>query len=320
MPSQTTNPVFDLIWRTRLRRVATTFIGVLVVATLVLSIAKSRADQAFYTGYDASLPLNAELRSDDSTLGYRRIDLTFEGLSGEAVPTLLAIPAGDQAFPCVIFLHGIGQDKSFHDTIAPIFTEEGYAIATYDQFTRGERHLGDEASFVEEALGLRRRASVTVLETRRLVDYLETRDDIEADHIYLLGASFGAITGSTAAAFEPRIRAVVLTYGGGDLPKLFASAEAKAGLGRAHGVVSMIASYLMAPADPVHHVARIAPRPVLLQNGEQDSVIPPSAARALHKAAAQPKEVVWYEGDHIGLDEAHVERVLLDTVEWLGDH
>jgi dienelactone hydrolase len=293
--------------------------AVLLIAIVVIAVAKSRADQVFYAGYDASVPLNTELRADESSLGYRRIDLTFDGLPGESVPTLLGLPSGDGPFPCVIFLHGIGQDKSFLDTIAPIFTDEGFAIATFDQYTRGERHLGD-VSVIGKAFGLRRRAAVTVLETRRMVDYLESRQDIDRSRIYLLGASFGAITGSTAAAFEPRIRAVVLTYGGGDLPKLFASEQAKAELGAVHGAVAAIAGYLMAPADPIHHIANIAPRPVLFQNGEEDSIIPPNAARALHHAASEPKEIVWYAGDHIGPDDEHVDRVLRDTVHWLHRH
>ncbi len=319
MPKPSTKITYEIIWGSRLRRVATVAIATLVLAMFTVSIAKARADRAYYAGYDSTTPLNSEVRADETVDGYRRIDLTFDGLPGEAVPTLLGLPSGTAPFPCVIFLHGIGQDKTFHDTIAPMFMDAGYAFATFDQYTRGERHL-DDASFIQEAVSFRRRAALTVLETRRLVDYLESRDDIDPDRIYLLGASFGAITGSTAAAFEPRIRAVVLTYGGGDLPKLFASREAKAALGSMHGIVSSFTSYLMAPADPIHHVAEIAPRPVLLQNGEDDGVIPPIAARALQEAAAQPKEVVWYKGDHIGLDEDQVERVLLDTIEWLRVH
>jgi len=319
MPTRSSIYVHNLIWRSRLRRVLTVLAAVLLIVIVTLSIAKSRADQVFYAGYDANIPLNTELRTDESALGYRRVDLAFDGLPGEPVPTLLGLPLGDGKFPCVIFLHGIGQDKSFHDTIAPIFIDEGFAITTFDQYTRGERHLGD-VSLISEAYGLRRRAAVTVLETRRMVDYLETRQDIDPDRIYLLGASFGAITGSTAAAFEPRIRAVVLTYGGGDLSKLFASQQAMDELGIMHGIAAAMVGYLMAPADPIHHIAKIAPRPVLLQNGEDDTVIPANAARALQQAAAQPKEIVWYAGDHIGPDEDHVYRVLHNTVEWLVAH
>lgn len=319
MSKTASTSIYDVVWRTRWRRVATVLCALVLITTFASAIAKSLADRAFYAGYDPSAPLNIQFRAEETTNGYRKIELTFEGLPGNRVPSILGLPIDGETFPCVIFLHGIGQDKSFHDDIATIFTEAGFALATFDQFTRGERHL-DDAGIVEEALGLRRRAALTVLETRRLVDYLETRDDIDAERIYLLGASFGAITGSTAAAFEPRIRAAVLTYGGGDLPKLFASREAKAALGPLHGIVSRVTSFLMAPADPVHHVAKIAPRPVLLQNGEDDGIIPSSAARALQDAAAQPKYVVWYEGDHIGLDEDHVRQVLEDTIEWLRTH
>jgi dienelactone hydrolase len=320
MLQSSTNSLYHFVWRSWWRRAVTVCTAVLASALFALSIVKARADAAYFDGYDAAAPLNAQVWDDSSSFDYRRIAFTFDGLPGQPVPAILGVPKDDEAFPCVIFLHGIGQDKSFHDEIAPIFTEAGFAIATFDQYTRGERKLDDGANLFEEALALRRRAALTVLETRRLVDYLITRNDIDPDRIYLLGASFGAITGSTAAAFEPRIRAAVLTYGGGDFSKLFASREAKAALGPLHGPVAALTGYLMAPADPVQYVADIAPRPVLLQNGEGDGIIPPSAARALQDAAAQPKKVVWYDGDHIGLDEDHVRRVLDDTIEWLRDH
>lgn len=319
MLQPSTNSLYNFVWRSWSRRAVAVSTAVLVGSLFAVSVVKARSDAAYFEGYDGAAPLNARVWDDSASLDYRRIEFTFDGLPGQPVPAVLGVPKDGEAFPSVIFLHGIGQDKSFHDEIAPIFTEAGFAIATFDQYTRGERKL-DDANLFEEALALRRRAALTVVETRRLVDYLVTRDDIDPDRIYLLGASFGAITGSTAAAFEPRIRAAVLTYGGGDFPKLFASREAKAALGPLHGPVAALTGYLMAPADPIQYVAGIAPRPVLLQNGEADGIIPPSAARALQDAAAQPKQVVWYDGDHIGLDEDHVRRVLDDTIAWLRDH
>jgi uncharacterized protein len=313
------NPVYDLIWSTPLRRVFSAAAGALVLGLFALTVFKAWADRNYYAGYDSSIPLNVDIRGLDDSLGFDRLDLTFDGRAGDAVPTYLGLPNEGEPFPCVMFLHGIGQDKDFFDRIAPTFVEEGYAFVTFDQFTRGERRLASDNVFAD-AFGLRKRAALTVLETRRLVDYLETRPDIDAERIYLLGASFGAITGSTAAAFEPRIRATVLTYGGGDLQKLFDSPEARDGLGAAHGLVAGIVAFLMAPSDPVQYVAQIAPRPVLLQNGDADRIVPPSAARALQEAAAEPKEIVWYEGDHIGLDEDQVDRVLRDTIVWLRDH
>jgi uncharacterized protein len=263
------------------------------------------------------LPLNAAVVETEVLPAYRREVFAFDGVAGMRVPGVLALPPDGGPFPCLIFLHGIGQDKRFLDEIAAPFTEAGYAMVSFDQYTRGERRLPPDAGPLAEALALRRRGALTVNETRRLVDYLQTRNDIDGERIYLLGASFGAITGSTAAAFEPRLRAVVLTYGGGNLGLLLPSAQAQQELGDWTPLAARVAAFLLAPADPVRHVHRIAPRPVLFQNGTHDSLIPVEAAQALFEAAGEPKEITWYDSDHIGLDEEHVKRVLQDTIEWL---
>lgn len=289
----------------------------MIVALFVALIgAKLWWDAGYYNGYEAELPLNAIVQAEEAREGYRRVAFAFDSVPGQRVPGLLALPPAEGRYPCVIFLHGIGQSKSFLDDIAPFFTSEGFALVTYDQYTRGERRL-DDPNPVEEALALRRRAALNVIETRRLIDYLETRADIAADRIYLVGASFGAITGATAAAFDERMRAVVLTYGGGDLPVLLNSEAARGQLGFLTRPLSYIGACFLAPADPIRHVDEIAPRPILFQNGREDSLIPPASALALFNAAEEPKELVWYEGDHIGLDEATVRRVLDDAVVWL---
>lgn len=299
-----------------IRKIALWVSVVLVALLLVAAAAKWYWDAHVYDGYDPGAPLNAVIRGEEAREGYTRIDLTFDGLPGMAVPTLLALPADAEApYPCVVFLHGIGQDKRFLDEIVAPFASKGYAMASFDQYTRGERKMPDKGP-IADLFAMRRRAALNAIETRRLVDYLLTRPDIDPDHVYLVGASFGAITGTAAAAFEPRIRAVVLTYGGGNIRKLFSSEEMKKELGSWHWLVREVAAFTMAPIDPVRHVRAISPRPILIQNGDHDCLIPNESAQALHDAAHEPKTVVWYDTDHIGLDREHVMRVLNETILW----
>ncbi len=293
-------------------------LGILVaVCIVVVASVKAWNDSRFYDGYDPALPLEPVLEADGMSNGYYRAEVSFQGLPGERVPALLTLPpnTGEPA-PCIIFLHGIGQRGSFLEDIAGPFVEAGYAMASFDQYTRGSRKLVD-ASAVGHARAFRERAAKTVIETRRLADYLVTRPDIDPERIYLMGASYGAITGSTAAAFDPRFKAVVLVYGGGDLRHLLGSPTTSRELGWAAPLLTGIARWYLAPADPIRHVADIAPRPLLMQNGREDSVVSPAAAQALHDVARDPKTLVWYDGDHIGLDEATVLRVLHDALRWI---
>ncbi|NUM54127.1 MAG: dienelactone hydrolase family protein [Candidatus Hydrogenedentes bacterium] len=294
-------------------------IGVIVlfVAAAGGAVVKYRADQSYYDGYDASLPLNPVVRGTEQRDAYTRVDFTYQSQPESNVPSILALPVDTpKPYPCIIFLHGIGQSKSFLDEIAAYYTQAGFAIVSFDQYMRGERRIASKDP-VSQLLGLRKRTSLNVIDTRRLVDYLETREDIAKDRIYLIGASFGAITGCTAVAFEPRIPAAVMTYGGGNLDLLLDSEAARKELGRWKGPLTSLVAFVTAPSDPVKYVGKIAPRPLLFQNGEHDQLIPFAAARALVEAAGDPKEFAVYDSDHVGVDEAQTIQVLKDSIKWL---
>jgi dienelactone hydrolase len=195
----------------------------------------------------------------------------------------------------------------------------GFAFVCFDQLMRGERKLKVKSGSAQ-AKAFCVRAAHTVGDTRRLIDYLATRSDIAADRIYLCGASYGAITGSTATAFDERIRAAVLIYGGGNLWKLF-SAESAREMGNWRLPAYLLSWYFGSVVDPVKYVGRISPRPVLLQNGKADTVVAPAAAQALQQAVREPKKIIWYEGDHLGktsdLEEDLAMRVLMDALKFL---
>lgn len=303
-----------------MRQLKLALLGAAMVVALVLCVGalwKEWADARFYDGYDAELPLAAVVREMRETPEYTRIDFTYQSTPNSHVPTLLALPhSGAKPYPCIIFLHGIGQNRRFLDEIAGHYTKHGFAIASFDQYMRGERRLSSKNQLAQ-AFGLRRRLALNVIDTRRLVDYLQTRDDIAKNRIYLIGASFGAITGCTAVAFEPRIPAAVLTYGGGDMDLLLDSEAARKELGALYGPTRALVAYIMAPADPVKYVGKIAPRPLLFQNGRHDRLIPFAAAEALVKAAGDPKEFTVYDSDHVGMDPEQTLTVLEESVEWL---
>ena len=312
-------------------KVAAAVAGIALVLLIIgLGINKKVMDARYFDGYDANAPLNTEVagaeeRTDpkasapDKDPLYLRTHLYFDGFRGERVPTLIATPLDAKApHPCVVFLHGVGQKKEFLDEIAAPFIRAGFAFATFDQFTRGERKLKN-ASGLDELKALRLRAAHTIQDTRRLVDYLYTRDYIAHDRIYLFGASYGAITGSTAAAFDERIRAVVLCYGGARWSKLLTAREVASEFGGWLPFAKLAAWYFMDVADPANYAHRIAPRPVLIQNGTDDGLISDAAARALQSAVREPKDIRIYDGDHIGTDKKTLWRVIDDLIEWIGE-
>src|SRR5258708_37113046 len=70
----------------------------------------------------------------------------------------------------------------------------------------------------------------------------------------------------------------------------------------------------LAPLDPIAHLARISPRPVLLQFGTKDQFVQNEAAVAMADAVTGPKTVKTYEFEH---ELTYLARV--DRIAWLKD-
>lgn len=208
---------------------------------------------------------------------------------GDRVPgRLLLPPAGDGPFPLVLLQHGAGGSKEapYLDAAAGPWARAGAAVASIDFPLHGERA---SAKLTQELLrglagaapgspGDRLRAGLArqaVSDLQRALDALTAHPQIDGDRVVYAGFSLGAILGALFCGADPRPRAAALALGGG-------------GIGPA-------------ALDPVHHIARFAPRPLLFVNATRDQVVPRQAAEALHEAAGEPKEIVWFDTDHAGL-------------------
>lgn len=294
------------------------YVGVgLLVAVAALTAAKYVWDARCFAGYDRLVDLKPTESRIRSTPLWNEYRVTFQSTETQTVPGLLAVPRrGTSPYPCLVFLYGIGQEKEFlHDIAAP-FVASGFALFIFDQLGRGERKVPEEKG-LGFLTGLRRRCAQTVLDTRRAADYLYRRTDIDSNRLALAGGSLGAIIAADAAALEPRYRAVWLIYGGGDIPRMLQDNPLLGTSGLVGKLTGWAGGFFLKPIDPRYHVADIAPRPLFMQNGKRDRVIPPECAQQLYDCARQPKQLKWYDSDHIGDDEQVVRQVIADGIAWL---
>ena len=306
----------------------------IVVLVLVLSflLLKFYGDRTYFSNYDPSLPLNVrveEVKEYNDTVNafsverprhFQSIKFSYESRPGQRVPALLLLPLELKGkVPCVVFLHGIGQSKGFIREIGGTFTEKGFAMASFDQIMQGERKI--KGGWLKQGFAFYQRPRETINDARRLIDYLETHPDIDANRIYLVGASYGSITGCTLTAFEKRIKASVFVVGGGNIKLMLDAPAIKNNSPRwLHIIAKPIVSYIMNVADPIHYAKNTSPTPVLFLNGDQDTLVSPEAGKALFEAAGEPKEIRWYPIDHPGLrdkDGPEVIRLLDDGLAWL---
>ena len=255
-----------------------------------------------------ALAPEAQPRKDGGV--YRAEQFSFASESGERVPGifLTAARATDRR-PVVILLHGTGSRKEEFLALMRTLADRGLASAAIDARHHGARISttsgGDNAQYYAAMLETYRTGKGrpylydTVWDVMRLVDYLGTRTDVDPKRIGLMGVSKGGTEAYLAAAVDPRIAAVVPIIGVQGFrwaldhdqwqPRIGTFAPAIEGAARDEGAkidaafvrrfYDRVVPGIYGDYDAGSMLALIAPRPVLVINGESDVRTPLAGVR-----------------------------------------
>ncbi len=247
------------------------------------------------------------LGSDSFCRWYR---LTYCGCQGDIVPSLLVVPHGASAtkrVACLLLVHPLGGRKEIMLPIARLAAQDGYASLIIDLPGFGERGSGQIPSFNTAgkfADYIQATFETSVNDLRAGLDYLDVRKDIvDPTRIGLVGVSLGGIIGCDVTGLDKRIKMAALIASGGGLGEIIAY-QAKVRPEYNATLVGLIQQtsagdidQRLKCVDPLTYVASIAPRPLLMENGTDDNVVPPSAAKSLFERAGSPKEIDWFPGE-----------------------
>jgi dienelactone hydrolase len=209
--------------------------------------------------------------------------------------------------PAIVALHGHGgrwgkvtvagvaaEDPQVEERIALYnydyglqFARRGYVVLCPDARVFGERAAGwwnppepakgfdpcDRAGNKASLLGYSL-VALTTWDDRRGLDYLQTRDDVDANRIGAAGLSLGGARSLFLAALDDRVRATVIsgclcTYLAYALRQQFCGGQF------VHGLLRW--------ADLPDVAALIAPRPLLIEAGLDDDIFPIDASREAHR-------------------------------------
>jgi dienelactone hydrolase len=251
-------------------------------------------------------PLDAKDEIVNTAEDHTQFRVEFNGIKNDRVPAYLYVPKSTSGpLPAVLLQYGSGGNKKtdYIVAIGKQFVARGFIVLTIDAPNTGERRDKDPKSV--GLLGLAGNDQIMQYcgDYSRAIDYLGTRPDVDKDRIGYVGISWGAITGITFVAYDDRVKAMGSMVGGGNFVGLYSPkmAEKNPGLGAKSG-------------DPVYHIARIAPRPLLLLNVTKDQLILKSWAESLHQAAGVGAKVMWLECDHYfrGVDRAAACETVID--------
>lgn len=235
-------------------------------------------------------PLKTSMRLVHDRPGHKQYRVEFNGIKGDRVPAYLYVPkSAEKKHPAVLLQYGSGghKDSGYIVQIGRFFADHGFIVLTIDSPGKGER--APRVKHWYDSLDLDRGRALFVQylgDYSRAVDYLVSLPDVDPGRIGYVGISWGAITGITYVAHDPRIRAMAALVAGGDV---------------VHHLPIRVSDDFkkeLAQLDPVNHIALIAPRPLLLINVKHDELIPHACAEALHRAAGKGSRVVWLDTDH----------------------
>jgi dienelactone hydrolase len=262
---------------------------------------------------DHAASLEAKESVVEETEAYTQYRVEFNGIKKDRVPAYLYVPrskgGAKPLLPAILLQYGTGGNKNTNYIVAvgKQFVGRGYVVLTIDAPGRGERKTKDKKSL--GALGLAGADQVMHYcgDYCRAVDFLASRPEVDKERLGYVGISWGAITGIIYVAHDQRIKAMGSMVGGGNFLGLYSPKLAEKAAG----------SDVSKSADPVYHVARIAPRPLLFINVTKDQLILKSWAESLHKAAGKGSKVVWLETDHYfkDVDRAKVCESVIDFMD-----
>lgn len=251
--------------------------------------------------YDRTRPLDARVeRMDDSMPAYRRETVSFATAYDDGRMEVHLLLPRDAAPPYQSVIWYPGNDVYMHRS-----SERFSSTYLFDFIPRGGRVLvhpvykGMYERFEPPSMEpstLRDRMIRWAQDISRTIDYLETREDLDASRIAYYGFSAGGVYGPVFTALEPRLKASILLGGG----------------------------LLALPFRPESHPGIFAPRsatPTLMINGVDDFIMPHEMSQKamLDLLGAPPaaKRLARLEGGHIPTNRLEIIREVLD---WLDAH
>ncbi len=151
--------------------------------------------------------------------------VTYASEYGLRVPAIVYRPEKiTRKLPGIVVVNGHGADKSswYSWYTGVIYAKAGAVVLTYDPIGEGERNddhkdgTGEHDRPIDVTGVPQRMGGQMIVDVMQAVSYLDSRSDVDARRIGVMGFSMGSFVVSLAGAVDPRIHAVFLT-GGGDL-------------------------------------------------------------------------------------------------------
>lgn len=232
-----------------------------------------------------------------------RVAIPYEGTH---LYGILRKPRGVAKPPIVVMCMGLDSAKEEMDAYESIFLARGMATLAFDGPGQGE---------AEYELRIRGDYEVAV---KSVVDFVETRKDVDATRIGLWGVSLGGYYAPRAAAFEKRVKACIALSGpydwADDWPH-FNELTREAFRVRAKCATQQAALDYGANLT-LKGVASNITCPLFIVAGKLDRIVPWQDAEKLAREARGPVELLLIEdGNHVANNRGY--RYRTQSADWM---
>jgi eukaryotic-like serine/threonine-protein kinase len=229
-------------------------------------------------------PLDPQIVEAQETAEWRRERITFNGADGERAIAYLYLPKN---FPRPLQVIHFVPHSTVGEGLTPLpdtiesylapFIKSGRAVfgvvlKGYSERLRPDNDVSPEPTTVE----YRDRIVNWITDLRRGLDYLETRNDLDAGRIACYTLSSGGRTGLILTAVENRYRSIFMAAGG----------------------VRKASAQWVPETNPINFASHIR-APKLIMHGRYDEVLTWKVeAEPLYKLLPEPKRLVLYDAGH----------------------
>lgn len=216
--------------------------------------------------------------------------VTITGADGLRMVALISIPAPGS--PVIIVLPGLDSTKETRHFARTSWMRLGYAVLSLDGPGQGEASQWSHARpDYEVALSA-------------AIDWIETRDDLDAGRIGLFGSSLGGYYAPRAASFEPRVKATIANCGPYDWGECWSVLPLVTREAFTHYSGARDGEHARELADgfTLDGVLGDLDRPLLVVHGTDDPLIPWEQGKRIADEAAGPTEFLLIEGGNHGVN------------------
>lgn len=260
--------------------------------------------------YDSTIPLDLKIVQEPSFHPKKsREKIVFTGVNDKRVPGYLELPkSGNAPYPCILLIHGLSSSKDewwemgtpvHHGEVTQSLLESGFAVAALDAEYHGERIKDNDYESPDQMIFVHgwsnRYGNMilhSVLDYRRLMDYLATRSEIDSTRIGVIGYSMGGAMTFLLTAVDERVKTSVACVTPPNSKTLFKMT------GMPFSPETVLA-FRLGATSPNNFAHAIGSRPFLMLMAKQDIYYTEEEANQLYQLIPGPtKELRFFDSGH----------------------